>query len=105
MDLAYGDIGNNKFQKKMNLIDFAQFGAAIVAIIALVIITKEFLKHSQNRDNNFTKFLERQEDNFTDIIKNHLHTDTEAKGKLEKSNLTLVEVLRQLMRFLERNGK
>jgi len=79
----------------MQLIDFLQLGIGGIAIVALVIIVKEFLK-----------FLKHQEDNFTTVISNHLHTDTEAKNKLEQSQLGLTSMIEQLIKFLKKhNGK
>lgn len=74
----------------MNLTDFIQLGIGGVAIVALVIIVKEFLK-----------FVKHQEDNFTEVIKNHLHDDTESRNKLEKSHLRLAIMIEQLIKFLE----
>jgi hypothetical protein len=78
----------------MNLVDFIQLGVGGIAIVALVIVVKEFLK-----------FLKKQEDNFTEVIKNHLHTDTEAKNQMNNSFTKLTAVIDQLLRFLERNNK
>ena len=78
----------------MNLVDFVQLGVGGIAIAALIIVVKEFLK-----------FLKKQEDNFTDVIKNHLHTDVEAKNKLEQAQVRLADMIEQLLRFLEKNNK
>ena len=76
----------------MNLIDFVQLGVGGIAVVALVIVVKEFLK-----------FLKRQEDNFTEVIKNHLHTDTEAKNKLEQAQIRLADMIELLLNWLRKN--
>ena len=77
----------------MNLIDFAQLGVAGVSLIIILFIVREFLK-----------FLKRQEDNFNEIIKNHLHSDVEAKNRLEKSHLKLALTIEKLLKWLKKNN-
>ena len=79
----------------MDYIELAKIGGpTIVSIIVLLLVVREFLK-----------FVKHQEDNFSEIIKNHLHSDTEAKNKLEQSNTGLTKMIEQLIRFLEKNNK
>ena len=78
----------------MPLIEFAQFGAVIFIAAVLAFAIKWFLG-----------FAKRQEDNFIEVITNHLKHDTEAKNKLEQSNVAMTKVLEQLIRWLERNNK
>jgi len=82
----------------MALNDLAQFGVAIFAVGCLAYVITFVVKR-------FLDFQRRQEDNFNEIIKNHIHTDTEAKNKLEQSQLGLTKMIEQLIRFLERNNK
>ncbi|XOB41806.1 MAG: hypothetical protein ACKKMS_00180 [Candidatus Nealsonbacteria bacterium] len=82
----------------MNLFELAQFGVAIFAVGCLAYVITFVVK-------KFLDFLKRQEDNFTDIIKNHISDDTEAKKQLEKSHVGLTKVIEQLLRFLERNNR
>jgi len=53
----------------------------------------------------FLSFLRRQENNFSEIIKNHIHHETEAMNKLEQSNIKMTAVLEQLIQWLQRNNK
>lgn len=82
----------------MDLYNLAQFGVAIFAVGALAYVITFVVKR-------FLDFLTRQENNFTEIIKNHLHSDTDAKNKLEQSNSALTKAVEQLIRFLEKNNK
>ncbi len=77
----------------MNLVDFIQLGIGGVAIVALVIVVKEFLK-----------FMKKQEDNFSDLIKNHLHDDIDSRNKLEKSHQRLAMMIEQLIKWLEKSN-
>lgn len=77
----------------MSLVDLAQFGAVIFIAGVLYFVIKEFLK-----------FMRKQEDNFTEIIKNHLHDDTEAKNKLEQSHLKLAMMIEHLIKWLAKNN-
>ena len=78
----------------MNLLDYAQFGVAIFAIACLGFVIKQFIS-----------FLKKQEDNFTEIIKNHLKHSTEAEKEVATSNIEMTTVIKQLIRFLERNNR
>ena len=82
----------------MNLFDLANYGVAIFAIGCLAYVITFVVKR-------FLDFQRRQEDNFSEIIKNHLHSDMEAKNKLEQSNIGLIKMIEQLIRFLEKNNK
>jgi len=44
----------------MNLVDFIQLGIGGVAIVALVIIVKEFLKFVKHQEDNFTELITRR---------------------------------------------
>jgi len=82
----------------MNLYDLAQFGVAIFSVGCLAYVITYVV-------NKFLSFQKRQEDNFNEIIKNHLNHDMEAKNKLEQSNIGLTKVIEQLTRFLEKNNR
>lgn len=75
----------------MDITKLAELGAAIVAIIALVITVKEFLK-----------FLKRQEESFLEIITNHLTHSNKTNEELKDSNLQLKNVIEQLLDFLKK---
>ena len=79
----------------MNPLDFAQLGVAGVAVIVLFLVVKEFLK-----------FARKQEESFTEIIKNHLHDSTKTTNKLGKTVKGLEGTMRELIIFLKNsNGK
>lgn len=79
----------------MNLFDLSQFGVAIFTVGAMAYMIKKFLC-----------FMKHQENSFNEIIKNHLHTDTEAKSKLQLSNQELSMVIKELLSFMKKsNGK
>jgi len=77
----------------MSLIDYAQFGVAIVAIAAIVMIVKAFLKSIKEKD-----------EQFTDVIKNHLQHDIESRSQLEKSHQRLADMIEQLIHWLDHNN-
>ena len=70
----------------MDLTSFTQIGVAI----ALVIVVKMFLE-----------FLKRQDDNFTEVIKNHLAHSNKTNDELKNSNLQLKNVIEKLLDFLK----
>lgn len=78
----------------INLIDYIQLGVAGVAVVAMVMIVKEFLK-----------FARKQEDNFSEMIRNHLVHDIESKNKLEKSHDRLATMIELLIDWLKNNNK
>lgn len=78
----------------INLIDYIQLGVAGIAVVAIVIIVKEFLS-----------FVKKQEDNFSELIKNHLHNDIESRNQLEKSHQRLADMIEQLIRWLNHNNR
>jgi len=78
----------------INLIDFIQLGVAGIAVVAMVIIVKEFLK-----------FARRQEDNFSELIKNHLAHDIESRNQLEKSHDKLATMIELLIQWLKNNNR
>ena len=77
----------------INLIDYIQLGVAGIAVVAIVIIVKEFLK-----------FVKKQEDNFSDLIKNHLGHDIESRHKLEKSHDRLATMIEMLIKWLQNSS-
>jgi len=78
----------------MSLLDYAQFGVAIFSIACLGYIVKLFIG-----------FIKKQEDNFNEVIKNHIKHSTNAETNLEKSNTKMTAVLEQLIRYLERSNR
>ena len=81
----------------MQIFEIAQFGVAIFSVGTLAYVITFVVKR-------FLDFQRKQEDNFNEIIKNHLHTDSEAKNKLEQSQVGLTKMIEQLIRFLEKNN-
>ena len=77
----------------MELIEMAQFGVAIFSVGVLAYVITFVV-------NKFLEFQRKQEDNFNEIIKNHLDTDTQAKNKLEQSNIALIKSIEYLTKFL-----
>lgn len=77
----------------INLIDYVQLGVAGVAIVAIVIIVKEFLA-----------FVKKQEDNFSELVKNHLEHNTESNNRLERSHDKLATMIDLLIKWLEKNS-
>lgn len=67
------------------LLDLAKFGVAIFAIGAICYVVHYFLK-----------FVKTQEDNFTDLVKNHLNHNNEIMGELKDS-------IKQIYFWLERH--
>lgn len=81
----------------MDLYNLAQFGVAIFSVGCLAYVITFVV-------NKFLDFQKKQEDNFTDIIKNHISDDTKAKNRLEQANVGLTKAVEQLIRFLEKNN-
>jgi len=81
-----------------SLYDIAQFGVAIFAVGVLAYVITFVVKR-------FLDFQRKQEDNFNEIIRNHLQHDTEAKNRLQQSQIELTKMIEQLIRFLENNNK
>jgi len=75
----------------MSLVDFAQFGGVIFLGAVLAFIVREFLR-----------YLRRQEDNFTNIIRNHLTESNRVLKDLEKTQIKLVKVLEEFLRFFKK---
>ena len=79
----------------MALLELAQFGATIFMAGVLYFVVKEFLA-----------FMKIQEKNFNNLVKNHLHSDTKAKNKMEKSFEKLAFTIDELLKWLKNtNGK
>ena len=79
----------------MNLIDLSELGIAFFAIGAMIYLVKKFLCA-----------MKRSEENFSEVVKNHIHENSEASHKLEQSNLQLSMTIKELLSFLKRsNGK
>jgi len=77
----------------INLIDYVQLGVAGVAIVAIVIIVREFLA-----------FVKKQEDNFSELVRNHLEHNTESNNKLEQSHNKLATMIELLIKWLDKNS-
>lgn len=69
-------------------------GPVGVAIIALIIIVKAFLKYLEKRDADQTT-----------LITNHFKHNTEAMNKLENSIIKMTIVFETMHNWLKRNGK
>lgn len=82
----------------LNLVDFIQLGVAGIAVVAIVIIVKEFLKSNREKDEVFIKFIERQEENFSDLVKNHLSHNNEVMEGLK-------DIIKELYVWLKKNNK
>ena len=88
----------------MSLLDLAQYGGMVLMAGILYKVVRSFLCAQKKRDEQFLGFITKQEDNFNDIVKNHLHADTEAKKELEKSHLRLAMMIENLLKWLEKNN-
>ena len=78
-----------------NLIDFIQLGGMGVSVIVILLIVKEFLKFSRNQENNFTE-----------VIKNHLSHDAELHIKEIEAKDKLKEAIMELTLYIKKiNGK
>ncbi len=73
--------------------------------VILYKIVNRFLDSQKKRDEQFIGFITKQEDNFDNLVKNHLHEDTKAKHTLEKSHLILSNTIELLRQWLMKNGK
>ena len=89
----------------MSLIDFAQLGGVVLMAVILYKVVNRFLDSQKKRDEQFIVFISKQEDNFDDLVKNHIHEDTQAKHDLEKSHQILSTTIRELLKWLEKNGR
>ena len=69
-------------------------GPVGVAIIVLYFIVKEFLKS-----------MKEQRAEFTTVINNHLNDHSKALREMRDSNVKMITVIEQLIKWLERNGK
>jgi len=78
----------------MNLVELAQFGPSIFAIACTYLIAKMFIN-----------FIKVQEKNYTDLVKNHLKSETKAKIKMEKSFNRLANTIEELLKWLKGNNK
>jgi len=86
----------------MNIADFTQLSIGSAAIVGIVVIVKEFLKSSREKDIRFIAFIMEQEKNFAKIIGNHIEHNTEASQKLEKTNDRLARAIEQLIKFSQK---
>ncbi len=75
------------------LLNYAQFGVGIVAIAAIVMVVKAFLKSIKEKD-----------EQFTEVVKNHLQHDIESRSQLERSHQRLADMIEQLIRWLEHSN-
>ena len=79
----------------MEINDFVNLGIGGVAIGAIVCIVKEFLKH-----------LRHETDEFSVVIRNHMHDDMISRTNAEKTQIRFTSVIEQLIKVLEKtNGK
>ena len=76
------------------LTQFINLGVAGLAVVVIWFIVQRFLN-----------FAERQENNFNEIIKNHLNHDIESRNQLEKSHDRLATMIEQLIKWLEKNNR
>ena len=77
----------------MDLFNLSQFGVAIFTVGAMTYMIKKFLC-----------FMKHQEDNFNEIVKNHLHESAEANNELKHSHQELSMVIKELLSFLKRSN-
>jgi len=86
----------------MNIADFTQLSIGSAAIVGIVIIVKEFLRSSREKDVRFIAFIMEQEKNFVKIVGNHIDHNTKSNQALEKTSSRLVIMIEQLTAFLQK---
>jgi len=67
----------------LDLADFVQLGVGGIAIVSAYLIVKEVLRSQRDKDIQFIGFIKKQEDNFNELVKNHLNHNSEAMRNLE----------------------
>ena len=77
----------------MDLNQFVQLGVGGVAIVAIVVLCKEFVK-----------FMTKQQDDFKEVITNHMTHTTAAMSRMEKTNDKLGAAVERLFQWLTKNG-
>lgn len=77
----------------LTILDIIQLGTTGIAIIVIFLVIQKFLE-----------FLKIQENNFSEVIKNHLKHSTDAQNKLERTNDKLTVMIEALLRYLRKNG-
>jgi hypothetical protein len=78
----------------MNLTDFAEAGASIVAIAAITIITIKVLTYIAKRDGEFLAHIEKKDQDFKEVITNHISHANATMNNLEKAVRELIIVLK-----------
>ena len=81
--------------------DLTQLGIGGAAIGGMVVIVKEFLKSSREKDVRFTAFIMEQEKNFVKIVGNHMDHNTKAFQSNEKTTSKLVNAIDKLINKLK----
>ena len=82
----------------LELADFVQLGLGGVAVVVSYLIVKEVLKSQREKDSQFIGFIKRQEDNFNEVVKNHLKHNAQATIDLEKT-------IKEFYSWLRNNNK
>ncbi len=82
----------------VELSDFIQLGIGGVAVVVSYLIVKEVLRSQRDKDTQFIEFIKRQEDNFNEVVKNHLAHNSQSTRDLEKA-------IRELYFWLKKNNK
>ncbi len=89
----------------MESIPFAEYGVAIFAIGALVLVIRYFLKAARERDKTFVDYMQRKDEAFSDVINNHLTEDVQVKEKLVASNVALAKSHERLESVIDKLAK
>lgn len=77
----------------MELLDFAQFGVAIFSMGVLAFV----VRLQSQKDKELIDHIRKQEENFVEIIKNHLAHNTNALNDLK-------EIMREVLILLRKNN-
>lgn len=74
--------------------EFAQFGVAIFSMGVLAYVLRLAFK----KDNQLMDYMRSQEENFVEVVKNHLSHNTEALNELKT-------IMREILILLKRNNR
>jgi len=89
----------------ISLVDLAQFGAVIFISGALCYVVDKLLKAQAKKDEDFIKFINKQEENFNKVITNHLHDTNNIMNKFKESNNALSSAVQALLMYLNNNKR
>ncbi len=96
----------------MSELNFLNLGLAGAALLAMIMVVQYFLKSLKERDEKakerdtlFMNFINKQQEDFQELVKNHITCNTNSMTNLEKSNIRLVDSIQQFIKISGRKLK